>query len=107
MNPHAAQAKMIREADIVVGVDEDFGNRFILFGRDLLQRIRDEDYQPPQLRVVHCTINETTNKLKDVLATIASLRGRHDFNEEPDDLDAWADEFLQTMERGRPPSRGG
>ena len=103
MDQQAAQLQMIRQADIVMGVDGDFGNRFILYGRELLQQIRDEEAQPGKLYVVQCEINSSSNKLADVLAAIESVRGHHDFKDDADELDAWAEEYLRAIEQGRPP----
>lgn len=103
MDKKSAQIQMIRDADLIMGVDGDFGNRFILFGRELLQQIRDDEAQPGKLYVVQCEIDANHNKLEDVLETVASVRGHHDFKPEADELDAWADEYLHSIEQGHPP----
>jgi hypothetical protein len=98
--PSPSDLEQIRKADVVIGVDEDFGNWFVLFGRDHLEQARLSNMENrTSIALLH--VGPNSIPLEQVLDVVAKVKGQHDFVPDPTDLDVWVEEFLRPLhERG-------
>lgn len=97
--PSPANLEQIRNADVVIGVDEDFGNRFIVFGRDHLERVRVSN-EENRTSIVMLHVGPKSMPLDQLLDLVAKAKGHHEFVAEPTDLDEWIEQFLRTIQEG-------
>src|SRR5262249_6755602 len=89
--------EQIRKSDLVIGIDEDFGNRFLVYGRDHLERVRLSN-EENRTRIVMLHVGPKSVPLEKLLDLVTKAKGHHDFVSEPTDLDDWFEEFLRMLD---------
>src|SRR4051794_21740810 len=97
--PSPSDLEQIRHADVVIGVDEDFSNRFIVYGREHLERVRLSDGEN-RTSIVMLHVGPKSVPLEQLLDLVAKTKGHHEFVSDPTDLDEWLEEFLRTLNEG-------
>jgi hypothetical protein len=70
--------KELFQADVVLGVDEETGYEFLVFGRHLLQDCVDLNQSVDVLKV---PILQVTDELEMLLAVLNVVKGHHDYQE--------------------------
>lgn len=77
-NCHRSSRRMLREAEIVFARDAATGRQFLLFGKRVLRKVVTK--QPVDiLKGVLIELEEKAEDIERVLALIALLKGRHDY----------------------------
>lgn len=97
--PTPSDLEQIRNADVVFGVDEDFGNRFIVWGREHLERLRVSDGEN-RTSLVMLYVGPKSIPMEKLLDLVVKAKGCHEFVSDPTDLDEWAEEFLRAIQEG-------
>jgi len=72
--PSPSDLEQIRNADVIVGVDEDFGNRFIVYGRDHLEQVRLSN-EEKQSSIVLLDVGPKSIPLEQLLDLVAKAKG--------------------------------
>ncbi len=71
---------LINAADVILGVSREDGHEFLIFGREILERIatgKTGDEQPAN--VLRVEMDQETDDLERLIALITVLKGRHDY----------------------------
>jgi hypothetical protein len=73
----------IEEADVIMGVDVMSGNEFLIFGRDLLQKIVSGN-SAQEARVLRVSMDQETDELERFLAIVQAVKGQNDYESSPE-----------------------
>ena len=92
--------QQIQKADVIIGVDEDFGNWFIIYGRDQLERLR-SSIGVDASNIFLIRVGANTVPLEKLLTLVVQVKGEHEFLDEPTELDYWTETFLKVLHEGR------
>ena len=68
----------LRTADIIMGVDVMSQREFIVYGRDLLERIA-AGTQAKETSMMRIGVDQDTDELQRLLALVITIKGSHDY----------------------------
>ena len=68
----------LRAADIIMGVDVMSQREFIVYGRDLLERIA-VGTQATKTSIMRIGVDQDTDELQRLLALVTTIKGSHDY----------------------------
>ncbi len=71
-------ADLVRQADVIIGVDVMSHQEYVIFGKPALKRIS-ETGQPEDLHVLRVAIDAATEDIDKLCGLVMALRGRYDF----------------------------
>jgi hypothetical protein len=71
-------ADLINAADVILGVSREDGHEFLMYGRDVLERVARTGTEEPG-NVLRVEMDQETDDLEKLAALIAMLKGRHDY----------------------------
>jgi len=81
---HALELPEVREtlkhADVIFGVDVDSEREFVVYGKEVLQRIVASN-EGKMLRVARVELDQDTHELEYLLAAVRVLRGHDDYQD--------------------------
>lgn len=66
------------QAEVIIAVDVDTGRESLVYGRDNLKRIAASGNSEP-LPVLHVELDIETDELERLVAAVAAVKGRHDY----------------------------
>jgi hypothetical protein len=68
----------IKQADVILGKDEETGNEFVVFGRSTLEGVV-QSGQEMRAKVMVCSILQRTTELEALIDAVSVARGYHDY----------------------------
>jgi hypothetical protein len=71
------------DAEVIIGIDEETGNSFLMFGREVLQNIIDTN-QARNVRVVPISILQRTLELEALCAAVQVAKGKDEYQSNDD-----------------------
>jgi hypothetical protein len=77
-NPELDAAKMLSEAQVIIGRDVMTGHEFLLFGRDRLARIARTGVEQAAV-VLKIELDQETDELEKLIALVEFIKGKHDY----------------------------
>lgn len=83
LNPEQADEirSWLHEADLIFGTDVMSGHEFIVYGRDLVQRIAQGTPPGEDVRILNIAVDqeEESDDLERLIALVVTVKGRHDY----------------------------
>jgi hypothetical protein len=70
---------LINAADVILGVSRENGHEFLMYGRELLERIANTGMEAPE-NVLRIEMDQESDDLEKLAALIEVLKGRHDYD---------------------------
>lgn len=78
VNPEFDARQLLKDADMILGVNVMNGHEFIAYGRDVLKEIV-KSREARDVKVVHIGIDQETDELEQLLALVQVVKGHHDY----------------------------
>lgn len=78
-NLSADPREALAEAEVIYGVDVMSGHRFVVFGRDDLERIVASG-EAEELSVSYVSLDQDTDELEKLVALVKVVKGREDYS---------------------------
>jgi hypothetical protein len=69
---------LVNAADIIIGVSRADGHEFLMYGRDVVERIA-ASRQPEQVSILRIEMDQETDDLERLCALLRLLKGRDDY----------------------------
>src|SRR5262245_14510911 len=69
----------LEDADLIFGTDVMSGQEFIVYGRDLIQRIAGGAPEGEEVRILNVAIDQDSEDLKRLIDLVTTVKGRHDY----------------------------
>jgi hypothetical protein len=92
------------DAELIFGLDEETGNRFLVFGGETLKEIIEENSDGHECSVMVIPILQTTSELEALLAAVSVARSYHDYADRTqsvlDVLQHRRDDFNRLVQEG-------
>jgi len=92
----------IRKATLIFCADEDFGNEFLVYGREWVERMMAGRETGKGIYLLRCLLVPDEGYFNRLLADVARIKGRCDFDPAPGarsrHLDGIAVEFARILE---------
>ena len=92
----------IRKATLIFCADEDFGNEFLVYGREWVVRMMAGRETGKGIYLLRCLLVPDAGCFNRLLADVARIKGRCDFDPAPSEkgrhLDGIAVEFARILE---------
>jgi predicted transcriptional regulator len=67
-------------ADVIMGLDEQTGNEFLVFGRGLLNEIVERNTEA-RAKIITLHINQATSELECLIAAVQTVKGWDEYEE--------------------------
>ena len=74
----AAARELLKNAEVIIGVDVMSQREFLVYGRELLSEIG-ESAAPREVPVLHVELDQETRELEWLCAAVTALKGRHEY----------------------------
>lgn len=86
VQPDFDARRLIEAADVILGMDVMTRGTFIVYGREFLNELSDGRRDPQVAAIVKIEIDKDSDELDSLLALVASIKGRHEFQHRTDGI---------------------
>jgi len=79
VQPDFDAQKIIRAADVILGMDVMTRGTFIVYGREFLNELSEGRTDPRIAAIVKVELDQDSEELETLLAFVENIKGRHEF----------------------------